>query len=148
VRATGDDFNTELHYQLDNEPESDEKQAIQLPAGQGRVFVFERAAPERPKGGPAEMTYQVTVKHQTPDALPFNNTSFATFLTRERRKVLTIVDNKLSADERPPWRAWQIALDVVKTFQCDVRTAAEAGGFDDKELRGYAAVCVFQLVPS
>ena len=34
----------------------------------------------------------MTVKHQTADALPFNNTSFATFLTRERRKVLTVVD--------------------------------------------------------
>ena len=53
VRATGADFDTELLCQLDNEPESDrapDRLAIQLAAGQGRVFVFERTAPARPDG--------------------------------------------------------------------------------------------------
>ncbi len=86
VAATGADFDTELLCQLDSEPDSDKKQAIQLSAGQRRVFVFEREAPPRPTGGLGEMTYQVTVKHQTPDALPFNNTSFATFLVRRRAR--------------------------------------------------------------
>jgi len=150
VRATGADFDTELLCQLDNEPESDrapDRQAIQLATGQGRVFVFERTAPARPMGGPGEATYQVTVKHQTADALPFNNTSYATFLTRERRKVLTIVDGDLVGKEPVPWKAWQTAMDVVEAFQCEVRPAVEAGKLDEKELRGYAAVCVFQFAP-
>ena len=144
VRATGTVFDTELFCQIDNEPEP-VQQAIQLGAGQGRVFVFERTAPARPMGGPGETTYQVTVKHQTADALAFNNTSFATFLTRERRKVLTIVSGDPAGKEPDPWKAWQTAMEVVETFQCDVRPAAEVGKLDDKELRGYAAVCVFQL---
>jgi hypothetical protein len=151
VRATGADFDTELLCQLDNDAEADrppDKQAIQIAAGQGRVFVFEREAP-RPMGGRAETTYQVTVKHQTPDALPFNNTSFATFLSRERRKVLTLVaDEPPAKDMAPSWKAWQMAMDAVGMFECDVRKAAEANKLDDKELRGYAAACVFQFAPS
>jgi hypothetical protein len=147
VRATGADFDTELLCQLDNDPDSERKMAIQLAAGQGRVFVFERDAPQM-HGGAAETTYQVTVKHQTADALPFNNTSFATFLTRQRRKVLTVVADKPPHDEPPPWKAWQTAMNVVDRFQCDVRPLAEADKLADKELRGYAAVCVFQIAPS
>jgi hypothetical protein len=147
VRATGVDFDTELLCQLDNDPDSERKMAIQLAAGQGRVFVFERDAPQM-HGGPAEATYQVTVKHQTADALPFNNVSFATFLTRQRRKVLTIVADKPPKDEPLPWKAWQTAMNVVDLFQCDIRPLAEADKLNDKELRGYAAVCVFQTVPS
>ncbi|HEY7422987.1 MAG TPA: BatA domain-containing protein [Gemmataceae bacterium] len=147
VRATGADFDTELFCQLDNDADPD-KQVIQLTSGQGRVFVFEREAP-RPMAGHAETTYQVAVKHQTPDALPFNNTAFATFLSRERRKVLTLVADELPAkNASPPWKAWQMAMDAVGTFACDVRKAAEANKLDDKDLRGYAAVCVFQFAPS
>ncbi|MGH7172190.1 MAG: BatA domain-containing protein, partial [Gemmataceae bacterium] len=147
VRATGTDFDTELLCQFDNDPDSERKMAIQLAAGQGRVFVFERDAPQT-RGGPAETTYQVTVKHQTADALPFNNTSFATFLTRQRRKVLTVVADKLPKDAPPPWKAWQTAMKVVDLFQGDIRSAAEVEKLDDKALRGYASVCVFQMVPS
>src|SRR6185437_3007556 len=149
VRATGADFDTELLCQLDSEMDSDrppEKQAIQLAAGQGRVFAFERNAPQS-KGGAGETTYQVTVKHQTPDALPFNNTCFSTFLTRERRKVLTLVAGN-AADKGPaPWKAWQTAMDVMESFQCEVRPLAEAGKLDDKDLRDYPVLCVFQCVP-
>jgi hypothetical protein len=150
LRATGADFDTELLCQLDNDPESDrppDRQAIQLGAGQGRVLVFERSAPARPMGGPEEATYQVTVKHQTADTLPFNNTAFATFLTRERRKVLTIVADEEAGKEPAPWNAWQTAMDVVGAFQCEVRPASEIVKLDDKELRGYPAVCVFQFAP-
>ncbi|HTU18484.1 MAG TPA: VWA domain-containing protein [Gemmataceae bacterium] len=153
VRATGADFDTELLCQLDNDPDSERKMAIQLAAGQGRVFVFERDAPQN-RGENAETIYQVTVKHQTADALPFNNTSFATFLTRQRRKVLSIVADK-PLDRRDagptaplPWKAWQTATHVVDLFQCDIRPLAEADKLADKELHGYAAVCVFQIVPS
>jgi hypothetical protein len=154
VRATGADFDTELLCQLDNDADSGrppDKQAIQLAAGQGRVLVFERAAPPRPQGGLAEMTYQVTVKHQTADALPFNNIGYATFRTRQRLKVLTVVadDRRDAASTEPvPWKAWQTALKVGEMFECDVRPAAEADKLDDKALRGYSVVCVFQFAPS
>lgn len=150
VRATGTDFDTELLCQLDNDADSGHplQQPIQIAAGQGRVFVFEREAPPRSKDAPAEATYQVTVKHQTADALPFNNACFATFLTRERRKVLTLVTDKPSATGPTPWRAWQTALKVGELFDCDIRPVAEADKLDDKELRGYAVVCLFQIVPS
>jgi hypothetical protein len=154
VRATGDDFNTELLCQLDNEPETDrapDKQPIQHSAGQGRVFVFERDAPTRRAGNSEEITYQVTVRHQTPDALPFNNTYFATFLTRERRKVLTVVDGPEPEKGKEPWKAWEIAMNTtgefLGTFRCEVRTAEEVRKLDEKKLRGYAAACIFQMVP-
>ena len=100
-------------------------------------------------GGPAEATYQVTVKHETADALPFNNTSFATFLTRERRKVLTIVCRRCCPTRgRLPGKHGKRRLEVVETFQCEVRPAAEVAKLDEKELRGYAAVCVFSSCPS
>jgi hypothetical protein len=151
VRAAGTDFDTELLCQLDNDTDSErppDQQAIQLAAGQGRVFVFEREAPPRPRGGLADMTYQVTVKHQTADALPFNNSCFATFVTRQRRKVLTIVTENPPKDGPVPWKAWQTAMKVGELFECDIRSAAEADKLDDKAMSGYAAVCVFQIKPS
>jgi hypothetical protein len=151
VRATGTDFDTELLCPFDNDADSGHstiKQAIQLAAGQGRVFVFEREAPKPLPGGASEMTYQVTVKHQTADALPFNNTCFATFLTRQRRKVLTIVADKPPADGPPPWKAWETALKVGELFECDARPVGEVDKLDDKALRGYAVVCLFQVAPN
>jgi hypothetical protein len=151
LRATGTDFDTELLCQLDDDADPRHptlQQPIQLSAGQGRVVVFEREAPPRPPGAPAEATYQVTVKHQTADALPFNNTCFASFVTRERRKVLTLVADKTPAEGPAPWKAWQTALKVGELFDCVIRPAAEADKLDDKELRGYAVVCLFQIVPS
>jgi hypothetical protein len=151
VRATGSDFDTELLCQLDSDADSGrppDKQAIQLASGQGRVLVFEREAPPRPADGPAEMSYQVTVRHLTSDALLFNNTGFATFLTRERRKVLTIVSDKPPGEGPAPWKAWQTALKVGDLFECEVQSAAEADKLDDKALHDYAAVCVFQIAPS
>lgn len=150
VRASGADFDTELLCQLDSEPESDraaQQQAIQLSAGQARVFTFEREAPAKAKDAPAESTYQLTIRHQTADALPFNNSAFATFLVRERRKVLTIVTDESAAAASPPWRAWQLAMDAVGTFHCEVITQTEASKLNEKALRKYAAVCVFQTVP-
>jgi hypothetical protein len=151
VRATGTDFDTELLCQLDSDTDSGrppDKQAIQLAAGQGRVIVFEREAPPRPPVGATEMTYQATVRHQTADALPFNNTCFATFLMRERRKVLTIVADKPAGGGPVPWKAWQTTLKVGELFECDIRSAAEADKLDDKALRGYAVVCLFQIAPN
>jgi hypothetical protein len=79
--------------------------------------------------------------------MPFNNTCCATFLTRQRRKVLTIVTDKPPKDQPEPWRAWQTAMNVAERFQCDVRPVTEVNKVGDKELHDYAAVCVFQIVP-
>ncbi len=151
VRATGTEFDTELLCQLDNDEDSGrppDKQVIQLTAGQGRVIIFEREAPPRPQDGPTEMMYQVMVRHQTADALPYNNTGFATFLGRQRRKVLTIVADKSTEGGPVPWKAWQTALKVGELFECDIRPAAEVEKLDDKTLRNYAVVCLFQVAPS
>jgi hypothetical protein len=84
----------------------------------------------------------VTARVATNDALPVNNARHATFLARERRKVLTVVDGGAEAGKEP-WRAWQVALDVVGAFQCDVRTVAEA--IKMKDLRSYPVVCLFEV---
>jgi hypothetical protein len=149
IRAVGSDFDTELHYRLESDDGADrsEKKALQLSAGQGRVVVFDCEAP-RLSDGTTEMVYQVAVKHQTEDALPFNNSAYATFLIRQRRKVLTIVADNPSKEVPLPWKAWQTALQVADHFEGDRRTAAEAEKLDDKQLRAYAAVCVFQIAPN
>jgi hypothetical protein len=149
ARATGSDFDTELTCRIDNDPEAErgpQRLPLQLAAGQSKVVVFEREAPARPAGGPVDVPYQVTVRAGTADALPFNNVRQATFLVRERRKVLTLVGPP-PAEGVPPWRGWQVALDVVGVFECDVRPAADVGRLTDKELRGFAAVCVFEVLP-
>lgn len=148
LRAAGSDFDTELHcrFESDTDAERSEKKAIQLAAGQGRVIVFECEAPRLPAGA-SEMVYQVVVKHPTEDALPFNNTAFATFLIRQRPKVLTVVADKPPPNEPPPWKAWQTALQVGDHFDGDIRSASDAEKLDAKQLRAYAAVCVFQIVP-
>jgi hypothetical protein len=150
LRALGSDFDTELFCQLESDADADrppDKKPIQLAAGQGRVVVFERETP-RPLDRARETAYQVAVKHATEDALPFNNTAFATFLTRQRRKVLTVVTDKPPKDRPPPWKAWQTALKVGERFEGDIRNGTDAEKLSDKELHGYAAVCVFQSAPS
>lgn len=151
VRATGADFDTELLCSFENELESDhaaERQAIRLAAGESRVFVFEHDVAASPPGASGETIRQVTVKHQTPDALPFNNAAFATFLVRERRKVLTLVGDKKPDKGPPPWKAWQTVLKVMDTFSEDQRTTDDVKSMDDKTMRAYAIVCVFQIAPS
>jgi hypothetical protein len=151
VRATGADFDTELLCSFENETEPDHAaahQAIRLTAGESRVFVFEHDVAAKPTGASGETIRQVTVKHQTPDALPFNNTSFATFLIRERRKVLTLVGDKKPDKGPPPWKAWQTVLKVMDAFTENQRTADDVKTMDDKTMRDHAIVCVFQIAPN
>jgi hypothetical protein len=121
-----------------------ERQVLQLGGGQSRVLVFKRTAPPRAAGMP-ETTHQITVRHQTSDALPYNNAHYATFLVREKRPVLTIVGTVNKGT--PPWAAWQMAIDVVGGFRCDLRNAADAVRMDEKEWRQYPVVCLFQVAP-
>ncbi len=146
VRATGSDFDTELSCRIDGDADAErgaEKKAVKLSAGQSQVIVFERPAPARPSGSPPEIPFQVTARVATNDALPFNNVRHATFLVRERRRVLTLVDG---TQKDKPWRAWQ-SLDYAEAFQCDVRPVEKAADMADKELRSYPVVCLFEVVP-
>ena len=151
IRATGADFDTELLCSFENDAESDhaaESQAIRLTAGESRVFVFEHDVGATPMGASGEAIRQVTVKHQTPDALLFNNTASATFLVRERRKVLTLVSDKKPDKGPAPWKAWQTVLKVMDAFAEEHRTADDVKPMDDKAMRDYAIVCLFQIAPS
>jgi hypothetical protein len=142
VRATGADHENELSCQLDPEPEAErqpDRQAVTLPRGQGRIYPFERDAPAKPDGV-KEMAFHVVVKLGTTDALPSNNVRHATFLVRDKRKVLAIVNEK--AAEAKVLRA---ALDATGTFQCDVKTVAEAAALDAKELQAYPVVWLFEV---
>lgn len=151
VRAAGADFDTELLCSFENEAEPDhasDRRAIRLAAGESRVLVFEHDVPAAPKSAAGEMIRQVTVKHQTPDALPFNNTAYATFLVRERRRVLTLVGDKKPDKGAPPWKAWQTVLKVMDAFAEEHRTTDEVRSIEDKTMRDYAIVCVFQIAPN
>ncbi len=61
------------------------------------------------------------------------------------------MDGPVPQKDKEPWKAWEFAIDTtgrfLGTFQCEVHTAAEVGKLDDKGLHGYAAICVFQMVP-
>ena len=87
VRATGADFDTTLACQLDNDLDpthrSDER-AVTLGKGQAKLLPIDRQAPALPESV-TELPLQVTVKLATNDALPFNNTRYATFLVRGAR---------------------------------------------------------------
>jgi hypothetical protein len=146
VRATGTEYDTELTCRLEGEADpaaATERRPLRLAPGQSQVVTFERTAP-RPPGGGAEGPCQVTASVLTQDALAFNNVRHATFLIRERRKVLTVVDRAAPAGDVPPWRGWEVALEAVGAFQNEVRTLDELARLDDKELRAYPVVCLFQ----
>jgi hypothetical protein len=142
VRATGADHDNELSCQLDPEPDGDrqpDRLPVKLRKGDSEIYTFERTAPAKPDGV-KEAAYHVVVKLGTADALPWNNVRHATFLVRDKRKVLTLVNEK--ADEAKVWRA---ALNAIGTFQCDVKTVAEAAGLDAKEWQAYHVVCLFEV---
>jgi hypothetical protein len=152
VRATGADFDTELTCRIDGDTDAEraaDKKAIQLSAGQSQVVLFERPAPVRPPGSPREMPFQVTARVATNDALPFNNVRHATFLVRERRKVLTLVEEEAKSrrdEPSQPWYTWKLALELG-AFHCDVRRADRAASMTDEDLRSYSAVCLFEVLP-
>jgi hypothetical protein len=150
VRATGAAVDTELTCQLDNEPQKDQPpdmQVVKLEPGQSRLYVFERTAP-RPAPGSNEHTYPLTVRLASSDALAFNNTRYATFQTRPRRSVLTLVDSSTPVKKVGPWTPWQLSIEEVKAFSCEVKSLQEAEQLDAKQLAAYPAVCLFQAAPS
>ncbi len=140
VRATGEVAGeTELQCQLENEPDVD-RQSVKLGKDESKIFVFERTAPMVPAA------YQITVRLGTNDALPSNNSRYATFAIRNRRKVLTLIPNKT---DRPDLaRVWAKALTYAPgMFEADVRTLEDAGKLGLKELQAYKVVCLFEAAP-
>jgi hypothetical protein len=139
VRATGDaPGETELQCQFEGEADPD-RQAVRLAKNEIKVFEFQKTAPPQ-AGGDAQSTYQLTVRLATNDALPSNNSRYATFAVRNRRKVLTLV-----ADKPDLARVWKTALHWAPgMFEADVRTLEEAGNLGPKDLQAYKIVCLFE----
>jgi hypothetical protein len=139
VRSFGDKHDNKISLRI--EPEADparppDEEHVALAKGEGRVYVFERDLPAK-STGTAEVPHQVTVKLGGSDALPGNNVRYATFLVRDKRKVLTLVQQEREA------RFWRAALNTVSPFQCDVRKAdAELTA---RDLAPYKVVCLFEV---
>jgi hypothetical protein len=149
VRATGVAVDTQLTCQIDNDPNKDsapDSHVVNLQAGQSRVYTFERTAP--PTENTSEQTYQLTVRLASTDALPSNNTRFATFQTRPRRKVLALVHDEAAGKKVKPWTPWQLAIDVVAAFTPEVKTLALAEQLDAAQLAAYPAIWLFQTTPT
>ncbi len=137
VRASGGDFENDLTCQLEDDPEVgrvDRKQ-VRRAAGQSAEVVCERPAPRLPPGT-NERPFQVTVKLVNPDSLAFNDVGHATFLVRDRPKVLTLADNPRSAF------IWASAIRAKKTFDVVVKRPAD---LDDKDLAAARVVCLFEV---
>lgn len=150
VRATGDKHVNELSCQLDPEPESGrlpDKQPVELDKGASQIISFERVAPAKPEGV-KEAAVHVVVRLGTKDwtdALPSNNVRHATFLVRDKRKILTVVTALPPADHRLIWEA--AVNNAPGGFQCDLKTVADAEKLDVAELKKtYHAICLFQVV--
>jgi len=159
VRATGTSYKEYVSCQLDSNIEA-KRLSLALAPGQSKQLTFSVTAPPR-VGGQADAPYQsfsqVSVRLTTSDhrpfvdALPFNNTAFATFAVRDDsrrvgRKLLTVVENPDDA------QIWQAAFQArvknkpVEAFQCDILTLKQADELIAKKLESYRAVCLFQTV--
>ncbi len=145
VRATGEGTSdTEVLCQSEGEV-NPERQVKPLQKDQPQVYVFEKIAPPLAVSE-TQATYQVTVRLGTNDNLPSNNARYATFATRNRRKVLTLVQDKGDKDKA---RVWAKALDNAPgLFEADVRTLEEAGKIDRKDLKAYKIVCLVRGRPT
>lgn len=132
VRATGADCDTEVICRIDGEKTAERKPVI-LRAGQSQVLAFERGSLDP---GP----HQAEIALANKDALPFNNSLFATFEVRGGRKVLTLVDDPSDA------AYWQLALELPKSFQCEVRRVSEVRDLSPKDLnQRYQAICLLNV---
>jgi hypothetical protein len=139
VRSVGAAHDNKISLRIDPEPDvtrAPDEQHVALAKGEGRVYVFERDLPAKATGR-AEIPYHVTAKLGGSDALPSNNVRYASFLVRDKRKVLTLVQQEKDA------RFWRAALNTVSPFQCDVRKvdADLAAG----DLAPYKVVCLFEV---
>ncbi len=148
VRATGAEFDNELTCQIDNDPDGsgggDRIKTVKVAKDATQTVTFERTAPNR-EPTENDLPYQVSVRLGTPDALPFNNTRYATFLVRKQRQVLAIAENRNDA------HALEVALNVVAKqrpadgFDCTVLEPKKAEDLTDKQWGDYKIVFLFQV---
>jgi hypothetical protein len=132
VRATGTDLDTEVLCRIDGEKIAERKQVV-LAAGQSQVISFERS-------GLAVGPHQAEITLRNTDALPFNNSLFATFEIRGGRRVLTLVDEPGDA------AFWKLALELPKNFQCEVRRVSDTSDLSPEELsQHYQAICLLNV---
>jgi hypothetical protein len=136
----------ELSVSLDNDPDPERKpdrRPVRLGDGPtSELIVFERVAPTPADEGTADAPYQVTVKLGARDALPFNNTRYATIVVRRPRKVLLIVD----AGRQATAKGWLDVTESKGNFRCEVKTVVQAEKLDAKALAAYKVACLFQVV--
>jgi hypothetical protein len=136
VHAAGADFENVLRLKLDNEPDltrAPDEKPIKRTKGQSDEVVFERIAPSKPG------VYQLTVNLVNPDALVFNNSRHATFVVRERPKVLALADDPEAA------RIWRVALLAKHAFDPVVKPVAQADEMTADALAAYKVVWLFQV---
>jgi hypothetical protein len=143
VRASGGDFENDLTCQIDNDPEVGrvDPNQVKRRAGQSEEVVFPpRKAPLRPAGS-GDTPYQVTVKLVNGDALPFNDVRHATFLVRNKPRVVTLADKP---SVPAIWVTAHKALDLRPEGGFDV-VVKRPDELDEKDLSSARVVCLFQL---
>lgn len=132
VRATGQDCETEIICRIDGESAADRK-PVKVQAGQSQVIVFERR-------GLAPGLHQAEVTLATADALPYDNTRFATFEVRGGRRILVLADNPADAE------IWKLALEASGAFRCEIRQTNERRHeLTPADLARFEAVCLLNV---
>ncbi len=144
VRASGGDFENDVTCQIDNDPDVgrvEDPRQVKCTAGHSTELVFERKAP-RHADGSGDTPYQVTVKLVNNDALPFNDVRHATFIVREKPRILTLAEKPAAA------RSWVTAIRALALRPdggFDV-TVKRPGELTERDLATARVVCLFQVL--
>jgi len=142
VRSSGEPFRGQLTCALENDPDPARKpdvKSLEIPANESRTIVFEKTVPIRGAGNGAELLGQVQLKLLPEDNWPANNKGQATFLIREKRQVLTLVDQPGDA------RIWKAALEAMGTYSCEVRVGSNPKEWTPEALAPYQVVCLLEM---
>src|SRR5262249_34494266 len=133
VQASGGTCDTEISCVLDGQMPGLRK-PVQLAADShtGVSFEFRDLKPG---------THQVTLSLATSDAVPSNNSRFATFLVVEPGKELILIDNGAGA------RIWQLICEEGHAFTCDIlpATPATLESLTPAKLAQYQTVCLLNV---
>lgn len=101
--------------------------------------------------------HQAEITLQTSDSLPIDNIRYLTFRVREPRKVLVIADAHtgygsvlggpvMVLKTEATTSLWRKALESTAWYVCDVRNTVEFLNMQPKQLAGYEAVVLDQLI--
>ncbi len=163
VRAVGGDFDANLLCLMDD-AEAAAPRPVRPSASAGFDFKLKAPAPARRPDSPAGViteAHQVVVKFCRASGKPFDddlehdNKRYATFFVRDDakrpgRRVLAIADDLGTPKEPGPAAYWNPALMAylpyhpADGFASEVRTAADAAKFRQKDLEPYRVVCLCQ----